>query len=306
MSLEFITKYIDEAFAEKASVNIISVVGPTCTGKTSLSLELAKHSNAEIVNADSRLIFEEMNIGTAKPSEQELSSVKHHLVNIRKPDQIYSSGEYQKDFDQIAKDIKKPLVLVGGTGMYLRTALEDLDMPDFDSDPEIRDELENKSLEDLHAELKHLDPDAFDHVDYHNRRRVIRAIEILRLAGSGSAIKDLRGRSGKDRYSAIWVGLNFKDRAKLYDLIDKRVLDMMDQGLLAEVEALLNKYGTTTTILKTIGYAETCEHLQGNLSLDEAIALIQKKTRNYAKRQMTWFRSNPRIKWFECEDVFGL
>ena len=248
----------------------------------------------EIINADSRLIFDEMNIGTAKPDESELASVKHHLINIRKPDQIYSSGDYRKDFDKVFASLGKA-VIVGGTGMYLQAALENLSMPEVTSDQEFRDKLEEKNLEDLLKDLEALDPASLDLIDINNRRRVIRALEVIKI--SGKKYSEQRTKENKDRHDALWIGLNFKDREKHYELINERVLEMVEAGLLAEVADLLEKYGKTKTLMNTIGYGEMIKHIEGEISLDEAIALIQKKTRNYAKRQNTWFNKNEKIKW---------
>ncbi len=290
--------------------SIISVVGPTCTGKTGLSIQLAQDLGAEIVNADSRLVFEGMDIGTAKPPLEERAGIKHHLIDIVQPSEIYSSGEYRKDFDKLLKqefslepykkggaESKTKLIVTGGTGMYLRSALEDLDMPEVGSDFELRAKLEKEDLVELCDRLKEKDPEAYEYVDLNNIRRVARALEVIEL--SGKKFSEQRSKETKDRYKALWIGLNFKDREKLYDLINKRVHIMIEQGLVAEVEKLLEAYGPTKTILGTIGYREIHEHLKGDATLDEAIALIQKRTRNYAKRQMTWFKGNPRIHWFE-------
>lgn len=297
---------------------IIVIAGPTCSGKTSLSLDLAKELNCEIINADSRLIFDEMNIGTAKPellepnkdfvrgdlltpyAEKE-TKINHYLVNICKANQEYSSGEYQKDFDTVCESLNrrgaKRIIVVGGSGMYLRAALENLNMPGCSSDIALREELSQKDLKDLVSELETLDPGSLSLVDLNNKRRVIRALEVCKI--TGGKFSELRLIDTEDRYKAIWYAVSGGEREVLYERINKRVVDMLDQGLLAEVQSLLEKYGPTKTLLNTIGYGEIVSHLQDDLSLDEAVALIQKKTRNYAKRQMTWFRANPRIKWLK-------
>lgn len=283
---------------------IISVVGATCTGKTNLSIALAEHLGLEIINADSRLIFEGMNIGTAKPSLEERRGIKHHLIDIRKPDQIYSSGEYRRDFDKLLEGRDDRFVVVGGTGMYLRAALENLDMPEISTDVEMRAELEQKDLTELCAELKELDPEACEIVDTQNIRRVSRALEIIKL--SGKKFSELRQKHENDRYEVSAIGISFDDRELLYDLINKRVHKMIEMGLVDEVQSLVNQYGKPKTLTNTIGYGEIIQYLNKDLSLDEAIALIQKKTRNYAKRQITWFKSNPRIQWLSAEELFGL
>jgi tRNA dimethylallyltransferase len=277
------------------------IVGPTCTGKTALAIELAEFFQVPIINADSRLIFQEMNIGTAKPSDLELNLVPHYLVNIKKPNETYSAGEFQKDFDQVANSLPNRLnqpkaIIVGGTGLYIKSALESLLMPSISPDPDLRAKFADYDLPNLQKHLQDLDPDAQNHIDIQNKIRIIRAIEIITY--SGQPLKQSRQLATEPRYQVAYIGLNFADRAYLYSLIDTRVLAMFDQGLLAEVQTLLDKYGPSQTLKSTIGYKEVLEHLSGKLSIDEAISLIQKNTRNYAKRQMTWFKANSSIKWF--------
>ncbi len=277
---------------------LIAIVGPTCTGKTDLSIALAQELKVPIINADSRLIYDEMNIGTAKPSQHELELVPHYLVNIRKPNESYSAGDYRKDFDQIISTIKQSsnkAIVVGGTGLYLRSALDNLEMPNVNRDEVLRDELKHKSLEELVAILHKLDSVAHQQLDIQNKIRIIRAIEIIKH--SGKPLLDNRSKSSENRYATAFYGLNFHNRQSLYDLIDTRVTRMIDQGLVTEVESLIKQYGVTATMLATIGYKEIIAYLQADCSLDEAIALIQQRTRNYAKRQLTWFRSNSEIQW---------
>jgi tRNA dimethylallyltransferase len=281
---------------------VVAIVGPTCTGKTDLAIDLAKKLDLEIINCDSRLIFSEMNIGTAKPSEAELNLVKHHLVNIKMPNQTYSAGEYRQDFDKVIKAInfdnnsKKPQVLVvGGTGLYVRAALDNLEMPTISRDHELRAELNKLELNELQNILDDLDSTARFEIDIKNKVRIIRAIEIVKL--SGKPLKESRSKASSNRYNTAYFGLNFQKRRKLYDLIDSRVVRMINKGLVHEVEALVNNYGITETLLGTIGYKEIIGYLNQEYSLSQARRMIQKKTRLYAKRQMTWFNQNPQLKW---------
>lgn len=280
---------------KKYPQNFIVVVGPTCTGKTDLSIAIAESLKLPIINADSRLIFAEMNIGTAKPSPEELNQATHYLVNIKKPNETYSAGDYRKDFDMVVRELNQKAIVVGGTGLYIRTALENLDMPEVNTDENLRAELKNLSLEDLRKKLFILDPNAGVQVDLNNPIRIIRAIEIISI--SGKPLEDNRNKALENRYSSRFYGLNFHKRQNLYDLIDKRVIRMIDQGLVQEVKELIDRYGISRTLMSTIGYKEIIEHLQGQYSLEEAITQIQKKTRNYAKRQITWFKANPDIQW---------
>lgn len=286
---------------------LIAVVGPTCTGKTDLSLDIAEKFNIPVINADSRLIFAEMNIGTAKPNLYELERAKHYLVDIKNPSEDYSAGDYKNDFDKVIETLRdsseesKPLAVVtGGTGLYLRSALENLDMPDVGRDKEMREELNKLELSELQVMLNELDPDAQKQVDMPNKVRVIRAIEIVKHAGKPLA--ECRSKKTEPRYNVKYIGLNFSSRRKLYDLINYRVIKMIKKGLVYEAEALVNKYGKCETLRSTIGYKEILGYFDGNYSLSEARRRIQKNTRVYAKRQMTWFKQNPLTEWFYREE----
>ncbi|MEB3316190.1 MAG: tRNA (adenosine(37)-N6)-dimethylallyltransferase MiaA [Candidatus Melainabacteria bacterium] len=294
--IDSILNYIDTS-----PKKLITILGPTCTGKTDIAIELAKKFKTEIINADSRLIFKEMDIGTAKPSFDELKRVKHHLVNFKSMTEAYSAGDYQKDFDNVVKniwnlDLDKKIILVGGTGLYIKAALENLEMPAVNTNQALRDELNQKSLEELLLMLQEKDSGALALIDIQNKVRVIRALELV--ISTGKPLRELRTKSQEPRYDSLYVGLDFKRREDLYDLINARVLRMIERGLVDEVKALINKYGRVKTIDSTIGYREVADYLSGILSLDEAINQIQLRTRRYAKRQMTWFRANPEIQWF--------
>ncbi len=295
---------------KSSSAEFIAVVGPTCTGKTGLSLEIAEKFQIPVINADSRLIFAEMNIGTAKPNLHELERAKHYLIDLKKPNQDYSAGDYRNDFDELVQNLRAQkqstggnelnskvlAVVVGGTGLYLRSALENLDMPDVSRDKDLREELNQLELEDLQKMLENLDPEAPNQVDMPNKVRVIRAIEIVK--NSGKALAENRSKKSEPRYQVKYIGLNFSSRRKLYDLINYRVIKMIKKGLVHEAEALLEKYGRTQVLESTIGYKEILGYFDGQYSLSEARRRIQKNTRVYAKRQMTWFKQNQAIEWF--------
>lgn len=287
---------------------VVAVVGPTCTGKTDLAIQLGQKLGIEIINCDSRLIFDEMNIGTAKPSAEEMQAVKHHLVNLKKPNESYSAGEYRDDFDKVMSEIsfnpenKEPqVIVVGGTGLYVRSALDNLEMPEVSRDVELREELNTKDLEELLKMLEELDPKAHEDIDVQNKVRVVRAIEIVKL--SGKPLAQNRSKSTGNRYETSYFALNFHRRRSLYDLIDKRVITMIRRGLVHEVEALVNKYGVTETLMGTIGYKEIIGYLNGDYSLSQARRMIQKKTRLYAKKQMTWFNQNRSIQWLYHDEI---
>jgi tRNA dimethylallyltransferase len=288
-------------YIDTSPKKLITIVGPTCTGKTDIAIELAEKFKTEIINADSRLIFKEMNIGTAKPSFNELERVRHHLVNLKSITEAYSAGDYQKDFDSVVENIRKldperKIIVVGGTGLYIKAALENLEMPAVNINQALRDELNQKSLDELLLMLKENDSNALALIDIQNKIRVIRALELV--ISTGKPLSELRTKSPKPRYDSLYLGLDFKQREDLYNLINERVLRMMECGLVDEVKALIGKYGRVKTIDSTIGYREVADYLSGLISLDEAVSQIQLRTRRYAKRQMTWFRANPEIQWF--------
>jgi tRNA dimethylallyltransferase len=288
-------------YIDTSPKKLITIVGPTCTGKTDIAIELAEKFKTEIINADSRLIFKEMDIGTAKPSADELKRVEHHLVDLKSITEAYSAGDYQKDFDNVVKNIwkldpEKKIIVVGGTGLYIKAALENLEMPAVNTNQALRDELNQKSLDELLLMLRENDTEASSLIDIQNKVRVIRALELV--ISTGQPLSELRTKSREARYDSLYIGLDFKQREDLYSLINKRVLRMMACGLVDEVKALMNKYGRVKTIDSTIGYREVADCLSGLISLDEAVSEIQLRTRRYAKRQMTWFRANPEIQWF--------
>ena len=298
------TKQILEKIEAQNEAELIAIVGPTCTGKSNLALELAEALKLPVINSDSRLIFQEMNIGTAKPTKDELEAVKHYLIDIKEPTQSYSAGDYREDFDKVFNELPKnelglKAIVVGGTGLYIRSALDNLNMPDVARDRELRDELNEKELEDLQKMVLDLDPEAHKDLDMHNKVRIIRAIEIIKV--SGKPLAENRSKEVTNRYKALYYGINFESRRKLYDLINYRVVKMIQRGLVHEVEALVGKYGETEVLQSTIGYREILPYLRGEYSLSEGRRRIQKRTRVYAKKQMTWFNQNRNIEWFHKE-----
>ncbi len=294
-SSEILDKSLD--LAERESYEFIAIVGPTASGKTELALDLAQKLGLEIINADSRLIYKGMDIGTAKPNHDELSRVKHHLIDIRTPDQSYSAGDFRRDFDNLSAPKS---IIVGGTGLYLSAALEDLALSEIPSDHELRAKLQsrlkNEGLDNLRTELLSQEPEAAQIVDLQNPLRVLRALEITIL--SPKSLAETRSRLSHKRHKVLYIGLNYADRDLLYQRINTRVLSMIKDGLVSEVENLLAVYGPDSALSSTIGYKEILDYLAAKHSLDEAIALIQKHSRNYAKRQLTWFRRNHAINWF--------
>ena len=280
---------------------LISVVGPTAIGKTSLAIAIAQHFNTEIISADSRQFFKEMSIGTAVPSEAELAAAPHHFIQHKSIEENYSVGDFEREALHKLKHLFKvhdPLVMVGGSGLYVKAVTEGLD--DFpEVDPEIRKQL-NKELEIsginlLQEKLKKLDPEYFSEVDKENPHRLIRALEIY--IGTGKPYSAFRNREKEPRgFKTISVGLT-AEREIIYDRINRRVDLMMQEGLLQEAEKLLSKKHLNA--LNTVGYKELFQYLEGKCSQEEAVSEIKKNTRRFAKRQLTWFRKDPDIHWFD-------
>ena len=275
---------------------VIAVVGATASGKTSYAIELAKKINGEIISADSRLVYKGMDIGTAKPTIDEMQEIPHYMIDVVEPEYNYSVGLYVKEAKKHITDIisrgKVPIV-VGGTGLYFRVLLENYDLPDVKPDYELRKELSSYSYEELLGMLTKLDEKAANSVEKNDKKKLIRYIEIIKLAGKPLDL--VRGVKEKE-FNVEWVGLNFP-REILYDRINKRVDLMIEQGLIDETKKLLQKHGRISNITDTIGYREVLSYLDGELSLDEAKDKLKQNTRNYAKRQLTWFRKNEQINW---------
>ncbi|MAY83757.1 MAG: tRNA (adenosine(37)-N6)-dimethylallyltransferase MiaA [Flavobacteriales bacterium] len=284
---------------------LISVVGPTAVGKTSLAIFLANTFDAEIISADSRQFFKELTIGTAKPTEVEQSQAKHHFIDNLSIREEYNASKYENDVLAFLEEYFQNhsiAILCGGSGMYVDALLNGFDEELPSADERIRAELNQKleaeGLESLQAELKELDPDFYETVDLQNSKRVMRAIEICRLAGKPYS----KLRKGKRKYRAfkiIKIGLELP-REELYKRINLRVDQMMEQGLLEEVETV-SQYREHNA-LKTVGYREFFPYLEGEIRLDEAIEKVKVNSRRYAKRQMSWFKRDKDIKWFQPTD----
>ena len=270
---------------------LLVIVGPTGSGKTSAALKLADYYHAPIINADAFQIYQEMDIGTAKIKRDSEDYKKHYLLDIVKPSQRYSVKEYQDDFRRVYAELKKQyqnIVVCGGTGLYIKAALYDYAFEDEEeADISNLEELSNEELADI---LNKLDPKAFETIHMNNRKRVIRAIQIARthdLNKSESIDKQEHKLIVDDEVKFLFLN---PDRKALYENINKRVDIMFEQGLLDEVKCLLNKYELSTTAKAAIGYKEVIDYLDNKCSLEECKELIKKRTRNYAKRQVTFFK----------------
>jgi len=280
---------------------LISIVGPTAIGKTALAIELAQHFGTEIISADSRQFFKEMEIGTAKPDATELTAAKHHFINSHSVSQLFSTGDFEveglRTLDHIFKN-HDLAIMVGGSGLYVNALINGLDeMPDIDL--AIRERLnkqfEEEGLSSIKKQLATLDPEYFAKVDQQNPQRMIRGLEVF--LSTGKKLSSMLSATKKERpFNIIKIGLN-TDRAILYDRINQRVDKMIADGLIEEVKSLIpfKKYNA----LNTVGYSELFDYLDGKLSLEDAISAIKQNTRRFAKRQLTWFRRDEDINWFE-------
>lgn len=278
-------------------IKVIAIVGATASGKTSYSIELAKKIGGEIVSADSRLVYKGFDIGTAKPTMQERQGIPHHLIDIVEPEFEYSAGLYKKDASKIIKEINNRghiPIIVGGTGLYIDILLKNYQLPEIEANHNLRNDLKNLTKEELYKTLIQLDSNAAIAIDSNDTKKIIRAIEIIKT--TGKPLDESRGKNIDNEYEIEWIGKNF-DRKTLYKRIDERVDIMIQNGLIEETKTLLNKHGRIPNLVNTIGYREILGYIDNKYTLEEATDLLKKNTRNYAKRQLTWFRKNKNIKW---------
>ena len=286
---------------------LIAIVGPTAAGKSGLALELARRFDGEIVNGDSRLVYRHMDIGTAKPSQQELGLVPHHLVNIADPDDTYSLALYLDQASQAIRGIHGRSALpflVGGTGQYAQALLEGFSAPQVPPNPSLRAELQRHAVEEgseaLWRRLQEVDIDSAARIDHRNVRRVVRALEVYQE--TGVPFSQARSRE-KPPYNSLTIGLTLERKA-LYQRIDLRVEAMVEAGWPQEVARLLDMgYSTELPSMSSLGYREMAAYLSGDLSLEKAVERIKTATHRYARSQYAWFRpKDPRIQWLEADD----
>lgn len=276
---------------------MIAIVGATASGKTAYSIELAKRCNGEIISADSRLVYKGFDITCAKPSVEERDGIPHYMMDVVSPEVDYSGGKYVKEAKKCIYDIinrgKTPIV-VGGTGLYFRLLLENYIMPEVKPDYELREKLNLLPVEDLYDKLYELDPEGARTIELNDRKKLVRAIEIVSV--SGKTLREVRGVSADSEFDVEWIGRNFP-REILYQRINDRVECMIEAGMVEETQKLLAKYGRIPNLVNTIGYQEVIAYLDGVLTFNEAMEKLKQNTRRYAKRQLTWFRKNAEIKW---------
>ena len=280
---------------------VVILLGPTAVGKTDYSIELALHFGSPIISCDSRQLFREMSIGTAVPSQEQLSRVKHHFIHSHSVEQYYTAGKYEIETLALVDELFRShntLVMTGGSGLYIDAFCKGLD--DFPKvDQELRKSLtarlKREGVESLQQELKTVDPESYDSIDISNGQRVIRALEVS--IGTGRKFSSFKtGRTRKREFEILKIGLT-RPREVLYNRIDRRVDMMMEAGLVEEVRSLVQYRDMPA--LKTVGYKEIFDYLDGNSSLEEAVRLIKRNTRHYAKRQLTYWGRDEEIKWLE-------
>ena len=287
-------------------IPLIILTGPTAVGKTALSIELAKDLNAEIISADSMQIYEYMDVGSAKVTKEEMDGVIHHLIDEVKPDYAFSVSEFQKRANKYIKDIDdrgKKVLVTGGTGLYLNSLIYDMDFAKSNSNSKLREELElelkENGIDYMHEKLRALDEDAANRIHKNNTKRVIRALEVCL---DGKKMQDFSTElKYNENYQPIIIVLN-RDREVLYERINKRVDLMMENNLIDEVKHLLDiGYDKNLISMQGLGYKEIVKYLEGEYSLDEAIEIIKRDSRRYAKRQITWFKRYKESKWFDLD-----
>lgn len=274
---------------------VIAVVGPTASGKTKLAIELAHKLNGEVISADSRLVYKGFDIASAKPTIEEREGIPHHLIDIVEPEFNYSAGNYVEDAKRAIEDIlsrNKTPIVAGGTGLYFRVLLEHYDLPKVETDFELRANLEKRSKEDLLEELEKVDKTTYERVKDANLRRIIRALELIKTLKKPLSEIQLEK---EPEYDVEWIMPEIPSREWLYDRINKRVDIMVEMGIIDETKNLIAKHGRIGNIVDTIGYKEILTYLDGQATLVEALDKLKQHSRNYAKRQLTWFRKNPNL-----------
>ena len=282
---------------------VIVICGPTASGKTGLSIELAKKINGEIISGDSMQIYKEMDIGTAKVTREEMQGIKHYLIDIIEPNQRYSVAEFKKDAEKAIEEIinkgKTPIV-VGGTGLYIDSLIYGIEYQNIKLDEEYRKKLEKEAeegLDNLYEKAKKIDPEAMKKISPNDKKRIIRVLEIYKATGKTKTQQEEESRK-ELKYDYKVFAINM-EREKLSERINKRVDLMLQQGLIEEVEKITEKYNEFPTAMQGLGYKEVVEYLENKTTKEEMIEKIKMETRRYAKRQITWFKKNKQTIWLD-------
>ena len=284
--------------------NIICIAGPTASGKTALAVALAKEFNGEVVSCDSMYVYRRMNVGTAKPTTEEMEGIVHHMIDVADPDEDFSVSKYCDMAAPIVDDIVtrgKTAIIAGGTGLYMDSLIKGNDFAPFPSTG-MREKLEaqadREGMEAMLELLRSIDPDSAARLHLSDRKRIIRALEVYYETGETITAHNIKTQSVPPRYNPLWLGLDFADRAELYRRIDLRVDIMLQQGLIPEIRELLaSGIPEKCTAMQAIGYKEFVAALEGRCTIEEAADEVRKSSRHYAKRQLTWFRRNKNIHW---------
>ena len=288
---------------------VVVIVGPTASGKTALSIELAKKINGEIISSDSMQIYKDMNIGTAKVTKEEAEGIKHYLVDCVSPDERYTVSDFKKDaekaIEEILKKGKTPII-VGGTGLYVNSLIYGIEYQDMKFDEQYRNELMKKAeteigLKEIWEEANEIDPEAMIKISPNDKKRIIRVLEIFKATGKNKTQQEILSRQKGVKYDYKVFGITM-DRNKLYNRINLRVDLMIEKGLEDEVKNLVEKYSKFPTAMQGLGYKEVVEYFDGILTREEMIDKIKQESRRYAKRQLTWFRKNKETIWLDSEN----
>ena len=283
---------------------IVCIAGPTASGKTAFAVAMAKELNGEVVSCDSMQIYRRMDIGTAKPTADEMQNIPHHMIDVAEPDEDFSVSRYCEMATPIIDDIiarGKTAIIAGGTGLYMDSLIRGNAFAPYPSTgrrQELEDRADREGIEVLMQWLQQIDPDTAARLHLSDRKRIIRALEIYLETGETMTAHNLKTQAIPPRYSPVWFGLDFQERSQLYERIDRRVDIMLQQGLVQEIRDLLDSgIPSKCTAMQAIGYKEFVAALEGYATIEEAADLVRQSSRHYAKRQLTWFRRNKEMHW---------
>ena len=288
---------------------VIVIAGPTASGKTALSIEIAKRINGEIISSDSMQIYKDMDIGTAKVTPEEMQGIKHYLIDFVSPDQRYSVSDFKKDSEKAIEEIlqkEKVPIVVGGTGLYIDSLIYGIEYPEIEFDEEYRNYLmklaeKEEGLQNLYNKAKEIDNEAMQTISQNDKKRIIRVLEIYKATGKNKTQQERLSRINGVKYDYKVFAINM-NREKLYERINKRVDIMIEKGLVEEVKNLKQKYNHFPTAMQGLGYKEVVEYLEGKCTYEEMIEKIKQESRRYAKRQLTWFRKNKQTIWLDAKN----
>lgn len=288
---------------------VIVIAGPTASGKTALSIELAKKINGEIISSDSMQIYQDMNIGTAKVTPEEMQGIQHYLIDFISPNERYSVSNFKKDSEKAIETIlakgKVPIV-AGGTGLYIDSLIYGIEYPEMEFDEKYRNILleqakTEEGLSKLYLQASKIDEEAIQNISPNDKKRIIRILEVFKATGKNKTEQEKLSRKNGVKYDFQVFAIDM-EREKLYERINKRVDSMFEQGLVQEVKNLREKYNCFPTAMQGLGYKEVVDYLEGKYSYEEMVDKIKQETRHYAKRQLTWFRKNKQTVWLKAEN----